>query len=281
MPGIDIEAVLLAVGYAGLFAIIFAESGLLIGFFLPGDSLLFAAGFLASQGYFNIAAIIAGCFFAAVLGDSVGYAFGRRVGPALFRRKHSFLFNPQNLRRAHAFYERHGGKTIMLARFLPVIRTFAPILAGVGNMRYRAFLAYNVLGAVLWAIGLPIAGYTLGRLIPSVDRYLIPIIIAIVWISVLPSLIHILRDRGRRHYIVNAVARYIEARPRLRYSIGIFLVVFGLVALILPLVPFSWVMFIGFQLMGVHILSAERLLGFLRRRPAAPSDSSVSDHESR
>ena len=274
IPGIDLENLLLAVGYVGLFAIIFAESGLLIGFFLPGDSLLFVAGFLASQGYFDIGVIIVGCFIAAVLGDSVGYAFGHRIGPRLFRRDQSILFNPKNLGRARAFYERHGGKTIIFARFLPVIRTFAPILAGVGTMRYGVFLAYNVVGAVLWAIGMPAAGYLLGRLIPGVDRYLIPVIIGIVWISLLPSLIHVLRDRKRRHYIVNAAAGYVEARPRLRYGVGVFLVLFGFVALILPLVPFSWVMFIGFQLMGVHVLSAERLMGFLRRRPPPHNDSS-------
>lgn len=191
---LDLETLIRSAGYVGLFAVIFAESGLFIGFFLPGDSLLFTAGFLASQGYFNIWVLTAGCFLAAVLGDNFGYAFGRRVGPRIFRREDSVLFHREHLERARRFYERHGGMTLVLARFLPVIRTFAPILAGVGRMRYPLFFFYNVAGAALWAIGLTALGYWLGRAVPDVDRYLLPIVLVIITLSALPGGIQLLRE---------------------------------------------------------------------------------------
>src|SRR3954447_27073387 len=177
----DLKDLIIAVGYLGVLAIVFAESGLLIGFFLPGDSLLFTAGFLASSlGIFNIWALAIGCFLAAVLGDSVGYAFGHRIGRPLFNKEDSLFFHRDHLLRAQAFYEKHGGKTIILARFLPVVRTFAPIVAGVGAMPYPRFLAFNVIGGALWALGLTTAGYFFGSLIPDPDRYLLPIIVLII-----------------------------------------------------------------------------------------------------
>lgn len=212
--GWDLATLIQTIGYIGVFSIVFAESGLLLGFFLPGDSLLFTAGFLASQGYLNIWILVAGCAAAAVLGDNVGYAFGKKVGPRIFTRQGSLLFNPQNLYAANRFYRAHGGKTIILARFLPAIRTFAPILAGVGEMEYRQFFFYNVVGAGLWAMGMPLAGYFLGRLIPGVDRYLIPIVMAIVILSALPSLVHLLRDRQNRAKILAIFAgRYNKPKP--------------------------------------------------------------------
>lgn len=198
--GWDLVSLIKTAGYAGLFTIIFAESGLFIGFFLPGDSLLFTAGFLASQGFLNIWLLALLVFIAAILGDNFGYAFGRKVGPAIFRRDDSLLFHKDHLERARLFYEKHGAKTLVLARFLPVVRTFAPILAGVGRMHYRTFFFYNVLGAVLWALGMTWLGYFLGAAIPGVDKYLIPIILVIIVISALPTLIHIVKNRG---YIVN------------------------------------------------------------------------------
>ncbi|MDP9354255.1 MAG: VTT domain-containing protein, partial [Chloroflexota bacterium] len=180
MPHFDLESLIRTAGYLGLFGIIFAETGLLIGFFLPGDSLLFTAGFLASQDYLNIWLLVAVCFVAAVSGDAVGYAFGNRVGRRLFQRPESRLFRPEYLRRAEIFFEQHGGKAIILARFMPIVRTFVPIIAGVGAMRYPRFAAFNVIGALLWAVGLPIAGYFLGKSIPNVDRYLLPIILVII-----------------------------------------------------------------------------------------------------
>lgn len=184
-----------SVGYIGIFLIVFAESGLLIGFMLPGDSMLFTAGILASQGYFNVWLLCALTFIAAVLGDNVGYAFGKRVGPRIFKKKDSLFFHQKYIDKSQAFFEKHGGKTLILARFTPVVRTFAPILAGVGRMEYRRFFFYNVIGAVLWAIGLTLMGYFLGSLMPDPERYIIPGIIVIVAISVLPSLWHIIRDR--------------------------------------------------------------------------------------
>lgn len=200
--GIDLIGLIQAVGLIGIFLIVFAESGLLLGFFLPGDSLLFTAGFLASQEYLPIGLLVIGSFVAAVLGDNFGYAFGRRFGPRVFQRERSRFFNPENMEYARRFYERHGGKAIVLARFMPFIRTFAPILAGVGRMRYPVFLAYNILGAFLWAVLLPLAGYFLGASIPNVDRYLLPIIAGIVAVSVLPSFIHLIRHPETRRSIV-------------------------------------------------------------------------------
>jgi membrane-associated protein len=209
MPHFDLTNLLETVGYLGLFAIIFAETGLLVGFFLPGDSLLFTAGFLASQDYFSIWLLVPICFVAAVTGDAVGYAFGHRVGRALFRRPESRIFKPKHLQRAEEFFARHGGKAVVLARFLPVVRTFVPIVAGVGAMRYPRFALFNVLGGVLWAIGLPLAGYFLGSAIPSVDRYLLPIIALIIIASIAPTVIHVWRESGEE--IKAAVRRQIGA----------------------------------------------------------------------
>lgn len=204
----DLVTLIKTVGYLGIFGIIFAESGLFFGFFFPGDSLLFTAGFLASQGYLNIWPLVILCFVAAVTGDSVGYAFGRRVGPRIFSREDSLLFHKDHLKRAQKFYEVHGGKTIILARFMPVVRTFAPIVAGVGQMRYGRFLAYNVVGGLVWGVGLPLAGYFLGQNVPGIDQYLVPIILGIIIFSVLPSAIHILRDPRQRQNIVSFFREY-------------------------------------------------------------------------
>ncbi len=198
----DLTALIKAAGYLGLFGIVFAESGLLIGFFLPGDSLLFTAGFLASQGFLNIWLLIPLLFVAAVAGDSVGYSIGYRIGPRIFKRKDSILFHKDNLEHANKFFEKHGGKTIILARFMPIIRTFAPMLAGVGRMSYKTFLAYNVIGGFLWAVGITLLGYFLGKTIPNVDKYLLPIIGAILITSILPSFIHIIRDKNSRARLI-------------------------------------------------------------------------------
>ena len=193
---LDPEKLLETFGTIGLFLIIFAESGLLIGFFLPGDSLLFTAGLLSSQD--KLAAfpvVLAGVFAAAVVGDQVGYLFGRRVGPALFRRPDSRLFKQEYVEKAQHYFEEHGSKTIVLARFIPVVRTFAPIVAGVGRMHYRTFVSYNVLGALLWAVGVTSLGYILGESVPSIDKYLLPIIGVIILVSVAPVAWEIYRSR--------------------------------------------------------------------------------------
>lgn len=196
MPHFDLVQLIKAAGYFGLFGIIFAETGLLVGFFLPGDSLLFTAGVLASQGLLSIWILVPLCFVAAVLGDAVGYTFGHRVGRALFNRPNSLLFKQEHLLKAEAFFARHGGKAVVLARFLPIVRTFTPIVAGIGAMSYRHFGLFNVIGAVLWAMGVTVAGYFLGSLIPAdqVDRYLIPIILIIIAASVAPTAIHVWRQ---------------------------------------------------------------------------------------
>jgi membrane-associated protein len=191
----------------GLFLIVFAESGLLIGFFLPGDSLLFTAGVLASKGNLNIVVIAIGCFLAAFAGDQVGYTIGQRIGPALFRREDSRLFKQEYVQRTHAFFEKHGPKTIVLARFVPVVRTFAPVMAGVGSMRRRTFMLYNVVGAMVWGVGLTVAGYGLGEAFGSdIDKFLLPIIGVIVVLSAIPPFIE-----WRRHRRAKAAAPLSEA----------------------------------------------------------------------
>jgi membrane-associated protein len=207
MFGFDLIEIIKAAGYIGLFGIIFAESGLLIGFFLPGDSLLFTAGFLASQGLLNIWVLVPLLFFAAVIGDSVGYSFGYRVGPRIFNRKDSILFNKEHLHRANKFFERYGGKTIILARFMPIIRTFVPILAGVGTMHYRTFLFYNIVGAFLWAVGITLLGFFLGKAIPDVDKYLLPIIVVIILSSFAPSIYQLLKSKEDRRRMIGYIQR--------------------------------------------------------------------------
>ncbi|MCL5004316.1 MAG: VTT domain-containing protein [Patescibacteria group bacterium] len=182
-------------GYAGIAFIIFAESGLLFGFFFPGDSLLFTAGLLASKGFLNIILVSAISFVAAVAGDNVGYSFGKKVGPRIFNRDKSFLFDKEHLLKAEKFYEKHGAKTIILARFMPFIRTFAPIVAGVGRMNYSVFFTYNIIGGFVWSLGVPFLGFFLGKSIPNIDRYLLPIIGLIVVLSVAPGIVHLLRER--------------------------------------------------------------------------------------
>jgi membrane-associated protein len=193
--GFDLIEAIKTVGYAGLFAIVFAETGLFLGFFLPGDSLIFVAGFLASQGFFGPVLLSVILFVAAVTGNMVGYEFGRRVGPKLFSREDSLLFRKDHVTKTKKFYDKYGGKTVMIARFVPVVRTFAPILAGVAEMKYMVFLAYNIAGAAIWAVGLTVLGYFLGTRVPDIDKYLLPIVLVIIVVSVLPGVIHLWRDR--------------------------------------------------------------------------------------
>lgn len=188
----DLASLIQTVGYLGVFAIVFLESGMMVGFFFPGDSLLFTAGFLASQNLLDIKVLIIGCFIAAVAGDSVGYYLGKKFGRKLFNKDKSIWFHKDHLQRAQNFYDRHGGKTIILARFIPVIRAFAPVVAGVGLMKYKKFVVFNLVGAVLWAIIIPLTGFYLGSFIPNVDKYLLPIVGLIIIASVLPAVHHLL-----------------------------------------------------------------------------------------
>jgi membrane-associated protein len=206
----DPESLLEAFGTLGLFAIVFAESGLLVGFFLPGDSLLFTAGLLASEGTLNLPLIMVGCAFFAIAGDQVGYMIGRRAGPALFRRPDSRFFHKKNVERARVYFEKNGPRTIILARFIPVIRTFAPVVAGIGHMDYQKFVTYNVVGGILWGSGVTTAGYVLGQSIPDIDKWLLPIIGVIVIVSFVPVVLEVLRMRrdGKADAVV--VAEQVE-----------------------------------------------------------------------
>jgi membrane-associated protein len=185
-------------GTLGIFAIIFAESGLFFGFFLPGDSLLVTAGLLAathesSHVHLNLAVLLIGIPIAAILGDQVGYWFGDRAGPALFRRPESRFFKPEYLARANEFLEERGARMIVLARFIPAVRTFTPIAAGASRMHYRKFVPFNVLGGVLWGVGVTLAGYTLGSSVKHIDRYLLPVILVVVAVSLIPVAIELRR----------------------------------------------------------------------------------------
>jgi membrane-associated protein len=186
-------------GLLGIAVVVFAESGILLGLFLPGDSLLFTAGLLsATTGVLSFPLLLPVVFVAAAAGDSIGYTFGRRAGPALYRRKDSRLFKQDHLRRATAFYERRGGSAILLARFIPIVRTLAPIVAGATGMKYRRFVAFNLLGALLWGVGVTTAGYALGKRFPHLEKYLLPAILVIVFLSLIPPAIEILRSRRRK-----------------------------------------------------------------------------------
>jgi membrane-associated protein len=185
-------------GYVALTAIVFTETGLLIGFFLPGDSLLITAGLVAAAGGLDIWLLNALLSVAAIVGDSVGYAIGYRAGPHIFTREDSRWFNKKHLVRTREFYERHGGKTIILARFIPIIRTFAPVVAGVGRMDYRRFLAFNVLGGIGWVCGLTWAGYLLGQTIPDIGRYIHVVIVVVIVLSLIPIGVEWWRARAGR-----------------------------------------------------------------------------------
>lgn len=195
---LDLPELIKTTGYFGVFFIIFAESGLFFGFFLPGDTLLFSAGLLASQGYFDIALLVLITVCAAVLGDQVGYLFGKKVGPKIFIRDESFFFKKKYIGKAESFYQKHGKKAIVLARFVPVVRTFVPILAGVGGMHYRTFVAYNIAGGLLWGVGVTLLGYFLGESVPNIDAYLLPILLLIVFVPLLPTFFSFLYRKLRR-----------------------------------------------------------------------------------
>ncbi|MFA6458910.1 MAG: DedA family protein [Candidatus Paceibacterota bacterium] len=192
---INPETIIKTLGTVGVITVVFMETGLFFGFFLPGDSLLFTAGFLASQGYVSFPWLLIGTFIAAVAGDSVGYAFGKKVGPALFTREESVFFNKKHVARAQHFYEKYGKKTIVLARFVPIVRTFAPIMAGIGSMPYSTFLAYNVAGGFLWTWLMLWLGYGLGTLIPDPDRFVLPIVVVIILVSAAAPLKEIWKNR--------------------------------------------------------------------------------------
>ena len=216
MHFLDPRTLIETFGYAGLFVIIFAESGLFFGFFLPGDSLLLTAGLFASQGEFGmkLSVLLPLLFIAAVLGDNVGYWFGRKAGPPLFTREDSLLFKRRNLLAAKAFYDKHGGKTIILARFMPFIRTFAPIVAGAVEMEYRKFWIFNLVGGVMWAVGVTLAGYLLGKAFPPeiLDKYFLVLVSLVIFLSVLPTAIHLWQEN--RHAIFAWLKARLNRQPK-------------------------------------------------------------------
>jgi len=185
-------------GYAILVAIVFVETGLLVGFFLPGDSLLITAGLVAATGVLNIWWLNVLLVVAAIVGDSVGYAIGWRIGPRLFTRPKSLLFNPRHVERTRAFYARYGAKTIVIARFVPIVRTFAPVVAGVGQMEYRRFLFYNVAGGVGWVTSMTWAGYLLGQTVPNISEHIHVLVVVVILLSLIPIVVELVRERRRR-----------------------------------------------------------------------------------
>ena len=189
--------------YFALFFIIFAETGLAVGFFLPGDSLLVVCGLFAAAGKLNLWVMLISLFIAAVVGDAVGYYSGKKVGPAIFSRPKSRFFNPKHLKKAHAFYEKHGGKTIILARFVPIVRTFAPIVAGAADMRYRDFVFFNLLGGFLWVTSMLFAGYFLGGVVEKalgikLEEHIDKVVIVVVFLSILPIIFEYWKARREK-----------------------------------------------------------------------------------
>jgi membrane-associated protein len=196
------------VQWAGLFgiaAIIFSETGLLVGVFLPGDSLLVTAGLIAARGYLNVYTLVPVLTAAAICGNSVGYFIGYATGPRIFNRENSLFFNKKHAIRAHEFYEKYGRKTIVLAQFMPIIRTFAPVIAGVGGMKFGVFITFNVIGAITWIWSMIGIGYFLGSHIPGIDQHIEIVVITVVFISILPGLISTYRARRARRYAASAV----------------------------------------------------------------------------
>jgi len=191
----NVPELIRTVGFYGLIVIVFAETGLLVGFFLPGDSLLITAGLFAARGDFDITMLLLALIPAAILGNATGYWIGHRTGMALYSRPDSLLFRREHLRITHEYYERHGGKTIVLAQFIPILRTFAPVVAGVGEMGYRQFATYNVVGAILWVGGMTLAGYGLGHMIPNIESRIHIVVAIVIAISLLPPAIAFLRSR--------------------------------------------------------------------------------------
>jgi membrane-associated protein len=216
--GISLEDLIASFGVLGVAGIIFAESGLLIGFFLPGDTLLFTAGLLTHEGVitWNVHLMILVLFVAAVLGDNVGYMFGKRVGRRIFNKPDSILFHQANLQRAEQFYEKYGPATIVIARFVPLVRTFAPIVAGVGKMHYRRFFFYNLAGGLLWTAGLTYVGYFGGAFLEArgieIDHLVLPIIAIAMGITLISPLYHILREPSARAMFVRKIRRILR-RP--------------------------------------------------------------------
>lgn len=201
----DVEHIIQSGGILLIGLIVFTESGLLVGFFLPGDTLLFGAGLAASQSELSLIWLLVVVVIAAIVGDNVGYSIGRRTGPRIFKKKDSLLFKQDYLEKAEKFYEAHGGKTIILARFVPMVRTFAPVVAGASKMPRRRFMMFNVIGGILWGVGVPLLGYWVGNRIPGLDKYIEYVLLGVVVVSFGLAILHILREKKNRQLLASRI----------------------------------------------------------------------------
>jgi membrane-associated protein len=193
----DVEALVRIGGLMALIAIVFVETGLFVGFFLPGDSLLVTAGLFAARGDLGLWSIFLFVSLAAIVGDTVGYTIGARTGPKIFTRENSLLFHKKHLITTKEFYDRYGGVTIIIARFMPIVRTFAPLVAGVGGMEYRRFVFYNVAGGVGWVVSMTSLGYFLGKAVPGIDQHIHVVIAVVIFLSLLPAIIKFAREKWK------------------------------------------------------------------------------------
>ena len=194
----DVQGLIQAFGYLGLAIIVFTETGLMIGFFLPGDSLLVTAGLFAAKGDLNIVFLNVLLMTCAILGDATGYYIGKRLGPALFRREDSFFFKKKHLIATHEFYEKHGGKTIIIARFVPIVRTFAPVVAGMADMPYRRFALFNIVGGIGWVFSMTMIGYLLIKMFPNIEKHIHIVIVIVIFLSILPGIIEFVRAKLKK-----------------------------------------------------------------------------------
>lgn len=209
----DVNNIIQSGGIILISLIVFAESGLLVGFFLPGDTLLFAAGLAASQGQVSLTLLILLIITAAIIGDNVGYSIGKKAGPRIFQKKDGIIFRQEYLEHAEKFYEKHGGKTIILARFVPMVRTFAPVVAGAGKMPRERFMMFNVVGGVLWGAGMPLLGYLVGDSIPQLNQYIELIMVGIIVGSFGLALLHVLKDKQTRQKLILLAKNKFRKKP--------------------------------------------------------------------
>jgi len=208
----DTTAIIQSGGLLALGLIVFAESGLMVGFFLPGDTLLISAGILASQGQLSIAVVIVIVALAAIVGDNTGYTLGQTMGRRLFRKKDGIIFRQEYVTKAEKFYEKHGSKTMLIAHFIPVVRSFAPLVAGVGKMPRSQFVVYDAIGDIAWASLTTLLGYWLGSRVPNLDHYILPIFLAVMVLSFTPTLLHIFGDPETRRRLLAAIKRLLQRR---------------------------------------------------------------------
>jgi membrane-associated protein len=210
----DVKHIIESGGLLVISLIVFAESGLLIGFFLPGDTLLFTAGFFASQGQLHIGVLLITIILSAIIGDNVGYQIGKRTGPKIFTKKDGIIFRKEYIENAEAFYQKHGGKTIILARFVPVVRTFAPVVAGVGNMDRRKFIIFNIIGGASWGASITLLGFWLGSRINNIEAYIMPVFLFAILITWAPAFYHLLKEPRTRRALKKSMMKKFRKQPK-------------------------------------------------------------------